>query len=144
MNFNTGAATTVGKITGYVINDIAFDGAGHLYGVTDNTVGTSPHSLLLINTATAAVSVVMMLDNHSGRNDIGEDGAIAFNPGDGSFYYADTDASDHLFVDRLAPGTFTQTPKLQQRQGPSVPDPCRHLGLRLSLKARGVALLRPA
>lgn len=112
VNFNTGAATTVGKMTGYVINDIAFDGAGQLYGVTDNTVGTSPHSLLLIDTATAAVSVVMMLDDHSGRNDIGEDGAIAFNPGDGSFYYADTDASDHLFVDRLAPGTFVQTPVL--------------------------------
>jgi hypothetical protein len=112
VNFSTGAETTVGKIAGYVINDIAFDGAGHLYGLTDNRSGSSLHSLLRINTTTAAVSVVKVLDAHGGPTDLGEAGAIAFNPSDGSFYYADRDASDHLFVDKLAPGTFTQTPVL--------------------------------
>jgi hypothetical protein len=109
VNFTTGAETTVGKITGYVINDIAFDGTGHLYGLTDNTVGASPHSLLLINTSTAAVTVTKVLNNHAGLNDLGEQGAIAFNPADSSFYYADRDSGGHLFVDVLAPGTFMQT-----------------------------------
>jgi hypothetical protein len=112
VNFTTGVETTVGEIAGYVINDIAFDGSGHLYGLTDNATGTSPHSLLLINTATAAVSVAKVLNDHGGHTgsgDFQEEGAIAFNPTDGSFYYADRDSSNHLFVDKLAPGTFTQT-----------------------------------
>jgi hypothetical protein len=109
VNFTTGVETTVGKITGYVINDIAFDGAGHLYGLTDDTAGASPHSLLLINTSTAAVTVAKVLNNHGGPNDFGEDGAIAFNPADSGFYYADRDSSNHLFVDKLAAGTFTQS-----------------------------------
>jgi hypothetical protein len=112
VNFTSGAETTVGQISGYVINDMAFDGAGHLYGLTDNTIGSSPHSLLSIDTTTAAVSVVKVLDAHGGPNDFAEDGAIAFNPTDGSFYYADRNASSHLFLDKLAPGTFTQTPVL--------------------------------
>jgi hypothetical protein len=109
VNFNTGAETTVGKITGYVINDIAFDGAGHLYGLTDSVAGASPHSLLLINTATAATVVVIMLDNHGGPNDLAEAGAIAFNPADSNFYYADRNSTGQLFVDKYAPGSFTQT-----------------------------------
>jgi hypothetical protein len=109
VNFTTGAGTTIGEIAGYVINDIAFDGAGHLYGLTDNKAGTSPHSLLLINTATAAASVAAVLNNHGGTSDFTEYGAIAFNPADSSFYYADRDSSNHLFVDKLAHGTFTQT-----------------------------------
>jgi hypothetical protein len=112
VNFTTGAETTVGKIAGYVINDIAFDGAGRLYGLTDNTAGTSPHSLLLIDTVTAAAAVVKVLDAHGGPKDQTENGAIAFNPGDGNFYYADVNASGALFVDRLAAGTFMQTPVL--------------------------------
>jgi hypothetical protein len=112
VNFSTGTETTVGKIAGYVINDIAFDGAGHLYGLTDNTAGASPHSLLLIDTVTAAAAVVKVLDAHGGPKDQTENGAIAFNPGDGNFYYADVNASGTLFVDKVAAGTFAQTPVL--------------------------------
>jgi hypothetical protein len=112
VTFATGAETTVGRITGYIVNDIAFDGAGNLYGLTDPQNGASPHSLLRIDTATAAVSVVKVLDAHGDTAGFAEEGAIAFNPADGSFYYADRDASNHLFVDRLAPGTWAQTPVL--------------------------------
>jgi hypothetical protein len=109
VDFTTGVETTVGEITGYVINDIAFDGAGNLYGLTDNTLGASPHSLLHVNPSTAAFSVAKTLNDHGGSNDFAEGGAIGYNPADGNLYYVDRDASHHLFVDRLASGTFTQT-----------------------------------
>jgi hypothetical protein len=106
----TGAETTIGKLTGYVVVDLAFDGAGNLFGLTASSAGSSPHSLLRIDTATAAVAVARVLDAHGTNSGFVGEGAIAWNPGDGSLYYADLDASNHVFVDRLAPGTFTQTP----------------------------------
>jgi hypothetical protein len=112
VNFTTGTETTIGKIAGFVVNDIAFDGAGHLYGLTDGQRGTSPHSLIQINTATAAPTPAKVLDNHGTPDDFAENGAIAYNPADGNFYYADVDSSHHLFVDKLAAGTFMQTPVL--------------------------------
>jgi hypothetical protein len=118
IDFNTGLMTTVGKLPGYVINDIAFDGAGHLYGLTDNALGSSPHTLLLIDTATAAPTVVKVLDNHGGAQGFGRFGAITFNSTDGSGYYADLSSKAQLFLDKLAPGTFAQTPVLAP-DGPS-------------------------
>jgi hypothetical protein len=109
VDFGTGAATSVGAIPGYVIADIAFDGAGRLYGLTDNGVGGSPHSLLLIDTATAAAAVVKVLDNHGGPEFGPGYGALGFNPADGSLYYAFRDSTYAFFLDKLAPGTFEQT-----------------------------------
>lgn len=116
VNFTTGTETTIGEISGYVVNDIAFDGAGHLYGLTDGQRGTSPHSLIQINTATAAPTLAKVLSNHGTPDDFAENGAIAYNPADGNFYYADIDSSHHLFVDKLASGTFMQTPVLTTTQ----------------------------
>jgi hypothetical protein len=117
VDFNTGQVTTVGKIAGRIVVDITFDGTGNLFALTSNGAGNDEHSLLSIDTGTAAASVVMVLDPHgeascrltSATDVCFEAGAIAFNPTDGNFYYADRDDEFHTFVDRIAPGTFTQT-----------------------------------
>jgi hypothetical protein len=112
VSFSTGEETTVAKIAGYVIVDIAFDGAGHLFGLTGGCDGASPHSLLRISTRRAYVLVAKVLDDHRPPTCYSLFGAIAFNPADGSFYYAFLDSNTNLFVDRLAPGSFDQTPVL--------------------------------
>ena len=112
VDFTTGKETTVGKITGEIIVDIAFDGAGVLYALTDNLKGTDPHALLTLNPATAAPTVVKVLDPHGGNTDTAQFGAIAWNPADGSLYYSDLNGDSprkHLFIDKLTPGTFAQT-----------------------------------
>jgi hypothetical protein len=118
LDWNTGNETTIGKISGEVIVDLAFDGSGTLYGLTDNANGIDQHALLTIDTATAAVSVAKVLDPHGGRGDFEEYGALAFNPVDGSLYYADNDSNQHLFIDRLTPGTFAQTAELSSQFAP--------------------------
>jgi DNA-binding beta-propeller fold protein YncE len=115
VDWNTGNETTIGKISGEVIVDLAFDGAGNLYGLTDNAHGTDQHALLAINTTTAAASVAKVLNPHGGTGDFEEYGALAFNPVDGSLYYADTDSNQKLFIDKLAPGTFAQTAELSSK-----------------------------
>jgi hypothetical protein len=112
VSFSTGVETTVGKIPGQVIVGIACDGAGHLFGLTDDSAGASPHSLLRIDTRRADVAVVKALDDHHPAASYHLSGAIAWNPADASLYYSYFDASGHLFVDRLAPRTFRQTPVL--------------------------------
>jgi hypothetical protein len=108
-DFESGAATTVGTITGEVIVDLAFDGTGHLYALTDNANGTDPHALLALNPTNGAATVAKLLDGHGGKRDFGQNGAIAWNAGDQHLYYADTDSTDLIFVDQLAPSTFAQT-----------------------------------
>src|ERR1700680_1591801 len=106
VSFSTGVETTVGKMPGYVIVGIVFDGAGHLFGLTDDSAGVSPHSLVRIDTRKADVAVVKALDDHHPATSYHLSGAIAWNPADGSFYYSYFDANGHLFVDRLVRGTF--------------------------------------
>jgi hypothetical protein len=108
VSFSTGIETTVGRISGIVVADIAFDGAGNLFGLTDDVYGASTHSLVRISRRKAFVQVVKVLDDHDGTC-YPHFGAIAFNPADGSFYYSCLDPNGHLFVDRLAPGTYDQT-----------------------------------
>jgi hypothetical protein len=119
VDWNSGAETTIGKISGEVIVDLAFDGSGNLYGLTDNAAGIDKHALLTINTATAAASVAKVLDPHGGTGDFEEYGGLAFNSTDNSLYYADNDSNDELFIDRLTPGTFAQTSELSG--GPYLP-----------------------
>jgi hypothetical protein len=112
LDFTTGVETTIGPIPGQVITDIAFDAAGNLYALTDNGSGTNPHSLLSIATATAASSVLAVLNSHGGEvehGDGGVGGGLAFNAADGNLYYADQDSNGKLFVDRITIGTFEQT-----------------------------------
>jgi hypothetical protein len=120
VSFSTGEEKTVARFPGYVIVDIAFDGAGRLFGLTDGCDGAWPHSLLLINPRPAYVLVKKALDDRRPSPCHTLFGAIAFNPADGSFYYSNLDANGHLFVDRLAPGSFAQTPVLTSslNQGP--------------------------
>lgn len=119
VDWNTGNETTIGKISGEVIVDLAFDGSGNLFGLTDNAAGTNQHALLSINTATAAASVAKILDSHGGSGDFEQYGGLAFNSANGSLYYADTDSNNELFIDKLAPGTLAQTSELSG--GPYVP-----------------------
>jgi hypothetical protein len=111
VDFATGKERTVGTISGEIVVDIAFDGSGSLYGLTDNADGATPHALLRINPATAAMSVAKVLDAHGGTRDFSQFGALAWNPADQSLYYADLNGASphHLFVDRLVPATFQQT-----------------------------------
>ena len=110
VDFATGAVTSVGTIPGEFVVDLAFDGAGALYALTDNAQGLHPHALLRLDQTTAAATVVKVLDPHGGTSDFGQSGALAWNPADASLYYADRGASPpRLFVDRLTPGTFAQT-----------------------------------
>jgi len=109
VDFTAGVERTVGTITGERVNDIAFDGTGHLYGVTNNGVGNTPHALLAIDTATAVVTVVKILDSHGATSGGDQTGAIAWNPADGSLYYADQGRDGRVFVDKLASNTFAQT-----------------------------------
>ncbi|HVT18861.1 MAG TPA: hypothetical protein VHQ90_22080 [Thermoanaerobaculia bacterium] len=110
----TGQETTIGTISGEIVVDIAFDGTGKLYALTDNNQGTTPHALFAIDTATAAKSLKKVLDPHGGTGDNFEAGALAFNSADNSLYYADknNDPTPHVFIDKVALGTFTQTPVL--------------------------------
>jgi hypothetical protein len=113
VDFATGAATSVGMIAGEVVVDIAMDGTGTLYGLTDNFSSTTPHSLFRIDPGTAAPTLVKVLDAHGGSSDDAQFGALAWNPADGSLYYADLNGDSprrHFFVDKLAPGTFAQSP----------------------------------
>ena len=119
VDWKTGIETTIGKIAGEVIVDLAFDGSGNLYGLTANADGTDQHALLRINTATAVTSVAKVLDPHGGNADFSEDGALAFNSADSSLYYADVDSTAHLFIDKLAPGTFAQTTELTSQLSPN-------------------------
>jgi hypothetical protein len=114
LDFATGQESTVGKITGDVIVDLAFDGAGTLYGLTANNQGTNPHALLRIDPATAAATVVKVLDSHGGPSDFGQLGALAWNPTDQSLYYSDENGASprRLFIDKIAPGTFAQSTAL--------------------------------
>jgi len=111
VDFASGEESTVGKITGDVIVDLAFDGAGTLYGLTANNQGTNPHALMRIDPATAAATVVKILDSHGGPSDFGQLGALAWNPADQSLYYSDENGASprRLFIDRIAPGTFAQS-----------------------------------
>jgi hypothetical protein len=108
-DFGSGAVTTVGTITGEVIVDLAFDGTGHLYALTDNANGSDRHALLALNPTNGAATVAKVLDGHGGTRDFGQSGAIAWNAGDQHLYYADTDSTNMIFVDRLASSTFAQT-----------------------------------
>ncbi|HEX3552592.1 MAG TPA: hypothetical protein VIA62_05135 [Thermoanaerobaculia bacterium] len=113
VNFVTGQETTIGKITGEIIVDIAFDDAGTLYALTDNFRGAHLHSLLTLNTTTAAPTVVKALDAHGGTFDNAQFGAIAWNSADSSLYYSDLNGDtprQHFFLDKVTPGSFTQTP----------------------------------
>jgi hypothetical protein len=112
VDFATGAVATVGTIHGEIVVDIAADGAGVLYGLTDNASGTTRHALLRIDPATAVATTLKVLDAHGGTRDFQQFGALAWNPTDQSLYYADLngDAPRHLFVDKLAPATFAQSP----------------------------------
>jgi hypothetical protein len=115
VNFKTGEVTSVGTIAGEIVVDIAFDGAGQLYGLTDNGNGTTPHALLRINKTTGAATVAKVLAAHGGTADSFQFGAIAWNPADSSLYYADKNNDSpvrQLFIDRLTPGTFAQTTAL--------------------------------
>jgi DNA-binding beta-propeller fold protein YncE len=89
VDFTTGVARTLGTITGEVVVDLAFDGTGRLYGLTDNRDGTTPHALLTIDKSTAAALVVKVLGSHNGPADNRQKGAIAWNPADRFLYYAD-------------------------------------------------------
>jgi hypothetical protein len=116
VDWNTGEEHTIGATSpSELIVDIAVDGAGNLYGLTANFFGgTDLHSLVSIDTktvnGTVATKLLKVLDAHGGTGDGHELGALAYNSADGNFYYADRDASGFLFIDRLAPGTWTQTP----------------------------------
>jgi hypothetical protein len=112
VDLTTGQETTAGTISGEIVVDIAFDGTGKLYALTDNSQGTTPHALFTLDTATAAKSLKKVLDPHGGTSDNFEAGALAFNAADNSLYYADrnNDSPPHLFIDKVALGTFTQTP----------------------------------
>lgn len=118
VDFTTGVVRTLGAITGEVVVDLAFDGTGHLYGLTDNRDGTTPHALLAIDKSTAAASVVKILDSHNGPADNRQKGAVAWNPADRFLYYADQGSDNRLFIDKLAPGTFEQIPVLTA--GPTI------------------------
>ncbi|HEV8581771.1 MAG TPA: hypothetical protein VGX68_22105 [Thermoanaerobaculia bacterium] len=111
VDFATGRVTTVGSISGEIVVDIAFDGAGVLYGLTDNADGATPHALLRINPGTAAATLLKVLDAHGGTRDFDQFGALAWNSADQSLYYADLDGGTprHLFIDKLASGSFAQT-----------------------------------
>jgi len=91
LDFTSGAETTIGTIPNEIVVDLAFDGGGHLYGLTESQQGADPHALLAIDKATAAASVAKVLDPHGGKSDFYEAGALAWNAGDQSFYYADLD-----------------------------------------------------
>ncbi|MBW8877731.1 MAG: hypothetical protein JF614_22410 [Acidobacteria bacterium] len=113
VNFVTGQETTIGKITGEIVVDIAFDDAGTLYALTDDFRGAHLHSLLTLNTTTAAPTVVKALDAHGGTFDSAQFGAIAWNSADSSLYYSDLNGDtprQHFFLDKITPGTFAQTP----------------------------------
>jgi hypothetical protein len=113
LDFTTGAATTIGTIPAELVTCLAFDGRGQLYGLTTNDDLNPRQTVLAIDTRTAAVSVVGALDSHGGGSaKTFLSGAIAWNPADGYFYYANWGGDGHLFVDKLAPGTFNQTPIL--------------------------------
>ncbi len=118
LDFTTGEERTIGTIPGEIVNALAFDGTGNLYGLTDNREGRTPHALLAIDKATAAASVVKVLDSHGGPADF-LSGSLAWNPADHFLYYADLGSDGHLFVDRLAPGTFAQTPAVVASRGGS-------------------------
>jgi hypothetical protein len=70
---------------------------------------THPHALLSIDQASAAASVLATLNAHGGERDHTEFGAIAWNDADGALYYADTDSTSALFIDRITPGTWSET-----------------------------------
>jgi hypothetical protein len=112
----TGQETTIGTVTGELVVDLAFDGAGHLYALTDNTTGTHHHALLLLDRSTAAASVATTLDSHGGGDTGGWFGAIAYNPADGTLYYSSFDSAGHLFIDKLALPTLIQTSVLQTQE----------------------------
>jgi len=113
VDLTTGVIKPIGTISGELVGDLAFDGTGHLYGLTVNNEGnegTTPHALLLIDKATAAASVVKVLDFHgiSSSDDSEFYGALAWNPVDGFLYYA-YGGDNGFFVDKIATGTFNQT-----------------------------------
>ena len=110
VDFSSGAVSTLVTLDGEVVVDLAFDGAGSLYALSDNGSGSHPHSLLKIDTGTGALSVAKVLDAHGGTSDFGQVGAIGWNPADQSIYYADLDSSRHLFIDKLSGASFTQSP----------------------------------
>jgi hypothetical protein len=113
VDFATGTVASVATIPGEVFTDLAMDGAGQLYGLTDNGSGTTPHALFRIDKATGAAALAKALDAHGGNSSDGQFGAIAWNPADQSLYYADLNNDSphrHLFIDKLAPGTFAQSP----------------------------------
>jgi hypothetical protein len=112
VNFQTGAVTTVGAIPGEVVVDLAADGSGTLFALTDNLTGTTPHALFRLDKATGAATLLKVLDPHGGSRDFAQFGALAWNSADGSLYYADLNNASprRTFIDRLTPGTFAQTP----------------------------------
>ena len=113
LDFKSGAETTVGVIPGEIVVDLAFDGAGQLYGLTDDANGTTLHALLRIDQGNASATLAKVLDPHGGSSGSFQLGAIAWNPADQSLYYADLNGDSprrHLFIDKLTPGTFAQTP----------------------------------
>jgi len=113
VDFTTGKETTIGTLTGEVVVDLAFDTAGHLYALTDNISGAHQHAVLSVDPNTASFSVAASLDSHGGGDTFQWFGAIAYNPADGFLYYSSFDGVGHLFIDKLALPSFTQTPVLQ-------------------------------
>jgi hypothetical protein len=137
LDLGTGAATSIGTITGEVVVDLAFDGSGTLYALTDNTEGAHPHALLAVDTATAAATVMTTLDSHGGTYDFGEFGAIAWNPADSFLYHADLAADGTVFVDKVAPGTWSETAVLSGSTVTAYPSAMAFLGGRLYLFTNG-------
>jgi len=109
LDLSTGVETTVGKISGEIIVDIAFDPGDHLEGLTDDRDGAHPHSILTIDKATAAAQFDGALDPDGTSGGTHYYGAIAIQPAGGTTYYADADSNSHLFIDRLGPGGFAHT-----------------------------------
>ena len=112
VDFQTGAVTTAGTIPGEVVVDLAMDGAGILFALTDNASGSTPHALFRLDKATGAATLLKVLDARGGTRDFGQFGALAWNQGDQSLYYSDLNGASprRTFIDRLTPGTFAQVP----------------------------------